>query len=58
MYDIIYEIEYDLEYDIIIQTYQPVPKAYRKCQPVPKAYRKCCVKFRSTPTVRSGLILV
>ena len=26
--------------------------------PVPKAYRKCCVKFRSTPTLRSGLILV
>ncbi len=27
-------------------------------QPVPKAYRKWCVKFRSTPTLRSGLILV
>jgi hypothetical protein len=29
-----------------------------RAQPVPKAYRKCCVKFRTTPTLRSGLILV
>ena len=25
-------------------------------QPVPKAYRKCCVKFRTTTSLRTGLI--
>ncbi len=26
-------------------------------QPVPKAYRKCCVKFQTTPSVRTGFPL-